>query len=29
LPDQKKKEYEGFVAPYLLEFDAKHSYDKM
>ena len=25
LPDEKKKEYEGFVAPYLLELDAKHS----
>ncbi len=23
LPDEKKKEYEGFVAPYLLELDAK------
>ncbi|NOZ37884.1 MAG: SET domain-containing protein [Gammaproteobacteria bacterium] len=27
LPDDKKKEYEGFVAPYLLELDAKHSCD--
>jgi len=25
LPDKKKKEYEGFVAPYLLALDAKHS----
>lgn len=25
LPDEKKKEYAGFVAPYLLELDAKHS----
>ena len=25
LPDEKKKEYEGFVAPYLLELDARHS----
>ncbi len=25
LPDEKKKEYKGFVAPYLLELDAKHS----
>ena len=25
LPDEKKKEYEGFVAPYLLELDAKRS----
>jgi len=28
LPDEKKKEYEGFVAPYLLELDAKHSCDE-
>ena len=25
LPEEKKKEYEGVVAPYLLEIDAKHS----
>lgn len=25
LPDERKKIYEGFVAPYLLELDAKHS----
>lgn len=25
LPEKKKKEYEGFVAPYLIELDAKHS----
>ena len=25
LPDERKKIYEGFVAPYLLESDAKHS----
>ena len=25
LPDEKKKEYKGFVASYLLELDAKHS----
>jgi uncharacterized protein len=25
LPNEKKKEYEGFVAPYLLELDAKRS----
>ncbi len=24
LPENKKKEYAGFVAPYLLELDAKH-----
>jgi len=24
LPDERKKAYEGFVAPYLLELDAKH-----
>jgi len=29
LPDEKKKEYEGFVAPYLLELDAKHSCRKV
>jgi len=29
LPDEKKKEYEGFVAPYLLELDAKHSCEKV
>ncbi len=29
LPDQEKKEYEGFVAPYLLELDAKHSCEKV
>ena len=29
LPDEKKKEYEGFVAPYLLELDAKHSCGKV
>ncbi|BCO07993.1 SET domain-containing protein-lysine N-methyltransferase [Desulfolithobacter dissulfuricans] len=29
LPDKKKKEYEGFVAPYLLELDAKHSCEKV
>ncbi len=29
LPDEKKKEYEGFVAPYLLELDARHSCDKV
>jgi len=29
LPDEKKKEYEGFVAPYLLELDAKNSRDKV
>ncbi len=29
LPDEKKKEYEGYVAPYLLEMDAKHSRDKV
>jgi hypothetical protein len=29
LPDEKKQEYEGFVAPYLLELDAKHSCDKV
>ncbi len=25
LPDEKKEEYEGFVAPYLLRLDAKYS----
>jgi hypothetical protein len=25
LPSEKKKEYEGFVAPYLLELDVKYS----
>jgi len=29
LPDEKKKGYEGFVAPYLLELDAKNSRDKV
>lgn len=29
LPDEKKKEYEGFAAPYLLELDAKHSCEKV
>jgi hypothetical protein len=29
LPDEKKKEYEGFVAPYLLALDAKHSCEKV
>jgi len=29
LPDGKKKEYEGFVAPYLLELDAEHSCEKV
>ena len=29
LPDEKKKEYKGFVAPYLLELDAKHSLEKV
>lgn len=29
LPDEKKKEYEGFVAPYLLELDAKRSCEKV
>jgi len=29
LPDEKKKEYEGFSAPYLLELDAKHSCEKV
>ncbi len=24
LPDDKKKEYEGFAAPYLIELDARH-----
>jgi uncharacterized protein len=28
LPDEIKKEYEGFVAPYLLALDAKHSCEK-
>jgi hypothetical protein len=29
LPDERKKIYEGFVAPYLLELDTKHSYEKI
>lgn len=29
LPDDKKKEYEGLVAPYLIELDAKHYCDKV
>ncbi len=29
LPDEKKKEHEGFAAPYLLELDAKHSCEKV
>ncbi len=29
LPDEKKKEYAGFVAPYLLELDAKHSCEEV
>jgi hypothetical protein len=29
LPDEKKKEYESFVAPYLLELDTKHSCEKV
>ncbi|MCL0030318.1 SET domain-containing protein-lysine N-methyltransferase [Thermodesulfovibrionales bacterium] len=29
LPDGKKKEYDGFVAPYLLALDAKHSCEKV
>ena len=29
LPDEIKKEYEGFVAPYLLELDAKRSCGKV
>lgn len=29
LPDEKKKEYEGFAAPYLLELGAKHSCEKV
>lgn len=29
LSDQEKMEYEGFVAPYLLELDAKHLCDKV
>jgi len=28
LPDEKKKEYNGFVAPYLLELDSKQSWGK-
>lgn len=28
LPGEKKKHYEGFVAPYLLALDAKHSREK-
>ncbi len=27
LPDEKKKEYKGFSAPYLLELDAKNSHE--
>ncbi len=29
LPDEWKNKYEGFVAPYLLELDAKHSCEKV
>ncbi|MCZ6503471.1 MAG: SET domain-containing protein-lysine N-methyltransferase [Gammaproteobacteria bacterium] len=29
LPDEQKKEYEGLVAPYLLELAAKHSCEKV
>jgi len=29
LPDDKKKEYEGFAAPYLIELDARHSCDEV
>ncbi len=29
LPDEWKNEYEGFVAPYLLELDAKYSFEKV
>lgn len=29
LPDERKKIYKGFVAPYLLKLDAKHSCEKM
>ncbi len=29
LPDENKNEYEGFVAPYLLELDAKYSCEKV
>ncbi len=29
LPNEKKKEYEGVAAPYLLELDAKHSCEKV
>jgi len=29
LPDEKKKEYEGLVAPYLVELDAKYSCEKV
>jgi hypothetical protein len=29
LPDEKKKDYEGFAAPYLLELDAKYSCEKV
>ncbi len=29
LPDEKKKEYAGFVAPYLLELDIKHSCEEV
>ncbi len=28
LPDERKKIYEGFVAPYLLELDAKYCYEQ-
>lgn len=29
LPDEKKKDYKGFVAPYMLELDAKYSCGKV
>lgn len=29
LSDKKKKEYKGFVAPYLLTLDIKHSFEKL
>jgi hypothetical protein len=29
LPDEKKKDYEGFAAPYLLELDAQYSCEKV
>jgi len=29
LPDEQKKKHEGFVAPYLLELDAKYSCEKV